>query len=38
MQSKSTKAQCVLWKKMKKVMLKHKLFNINLKEFMEDGA
>jgi hypothetical protein len=38
MQSKSIKAQFVLWKKMKKVMFKHNLSNINLKEFMADGV
>jgi hypothetical protein len=38
MQSESIKAQCVLWKKMNKVMFKHNLVNINFKEFMEDGV
>jgi len=38
MQSKSIKVQFVLWKKMNKVMFKHSLSNINLKEFMADGV
>jgi hypothetical protein len=38
MQSKSIKAQFVLWKKMNKFMFKHNLSNINFKEFMVDGV
>jgi len=38
MQSKSTKAQCVMWTKLNKVMLMFGLANPNFKGFMADIA